>query len=178
MNKKYTVFMVTFVLSLLIGIQDSNASLFNWRTEYFSSESTSRVLPKDWSFGNIFNKSENLTENKQIKTEVKNSAIKIQGTYIVQASGYSSTPDQTDSTPFTTASGSVVRDGTIATNFLPFGTTIRIPDVYGDRIFVVEDRMNKRYRNNIDIWFPERDLAKEFGRKNVKIEIIAELEES
>ncbi|MDP3696818.1 MAG: hypothetical protein Q8R55_02175, partial [Candidatus Taylorbacteria bacterium] len=101
-------------------------------------------------------------------------------THVVRATGYSSTPDQTDSTPFITASGTRVRDGIIAANVyqngrrLPFGTLVRIPEVYGDKIFVVEDRMNIRYKNNIDIWFPERSLAKTFGSKKVTIEIVEE----
>ena len=63
-------------------------------------------------------------------------------TYIVEASGYSSTHDQTDDTPFITASGTYVRDGVVAANFLPIGTVIKIPDLYGNKTFVVEDRMN------------------------------------
>jgi len=115
------------------------------------------------------------------KVVVENQAeFKIIRTHVVQASGYSSTPDQTDSTPFTTASGEHVRDGIIAANIyvngrrIPFGTLVRIPAIYGDKVFVVEDRMNVRYQNNIDIWFPERQLAKEFGRKKVTIEIVEE----
>jgi len=85
---------------------------------------------------------------------------------------YSSTPDQTDSDPFTTASGSKVRDGIIATNLLPFGTKVRIPDKFGDKIFVVEDRMNPRCRYMADIWMPSREQAKEWGAKYLKMEIL------
>lgn len=91
---------------------------------------------------------------------------------VVEASGYSSTPDQTDDTPFITAKGTYVRDGIVATNMLPFGTLIRIPSAFGDKVFVVEDRMNKRYQNHIDVWFPDRQSALEFGRKTVKIEVL------
>ena len=91
------------------------------------------------------------------------------------ASAYSSTPDQTDSTPFITAWNTRVRDGIIAANFLPFGTQIKIPELYGDKIFVVEDRMSRRYTYKIDIWFPEREQALEFGNKKVKIEVVARL---
>ena len=93
--------------------------------------------------------------------------------YLVSITGYSSTPDQTDHTPFITASGVHVRDGVAAANFLPFGTVFRIPELFGDKTFVVEDRMHRRYWLNVDIWFPERDLAKEFGRKIVKVEIVS-----
>lgn len=92
----------------------------------------------------------------------------------VIATGYSSTVEQTDSTPFITASGSTVRDGIVANNLLPFGTEIRIPELYGDKIFVVEDRMNKRKGYyHVDIWFPEYAQAKEFGAKITYIEVLA-----
>ena len=96
-------------------------------------------------------------------------------TYVVMASAYSSTPDQTDSTPFITAWGTQVRDGIIAANFLPFGTLVKMPELYGDKIFTVEDRMNRRYTYKIDVWFPERAQAMEFGNKKVKIEVVAKI---
>ncbi|MBI2036999.1 MAG: hypothetical protein HYT14_01400, partial [Candidatus Liptonbacteria bacterium] len=55
----------------------------------------------------------------------------------VTITAYSSTPEETDSTPFITASGTHVRDGVVAANFLPFGTAVKIPELYGDRLFVV-----------------------------------------
>ncbi|MEA3463954.1 MAG: hypothetical protein U9R14_02680, partial [Patescibacteria group bacterium] len=70
----------------------------------------------------------------------------------VIVTAYSSTPDQTDSTPFTTAFGTDVRDSIIACNFLRFGTRVRFPQVYGDKIFVVEDRMALKNSHKIDIW--------------------------
>jgi len=88
---------------------------------------------------------------------------------------YSSTVDQTDSTPFITASNSHVRDGIVAANFLRFGTKVRFPNIYGDKIFVVEDRMNSKYPHRIDIWMRSREEAKEFGAKIVLIEIIKEI---
>ncbi len=90
----------------------------------------------------------------------------------VELSAFSSTPDQTDDTPFITANGTYVRDGIVAANFLPFHTKIRIPEFYGDKIFTVEDRMHPRYPNGVDIWFPDRDQAKKFARKYSVIEII------
>jgi 3D (Asp-Asp-Asp) domain-containing protein len=85
---------------------------------------------------------------------------------------YSSTPDQTDDTPFITASGKHVKDGIIANNMLPFGTKVRIPEL-GNKIFTVEDRMNKRmglYR--ADIWVPTTKEALRLGVKNVTLEVI------
>ena len=101
----------------------------------------------------------------------KNLSAKIRE-LVVSITAYSSTPDQTDDTPFITARGTYVRDGIIAANFLPFGTKIKIPELFGDKIFIVEDRMNSRYWHKIDIWFPERHDALEFGIKTAKIQII------
>jgi 3D (Asp-Asp-Asp) domain-containing protein len=86
---------------------------------------------------------------------------------------YSSTPEETDDTPFITAAGTPVRDGIVANNLLPFGTKIKIPDLYGNKVFVVEDRMNRRKGNNqFDIWFPSHPQAENFGVKITYIEIL------
>lgn len=87
--------------------------------------------------------------------------------------GYSSTVWQTDDTPFITASGSDVKDGIVANNGLPFGTEVRIPELYGDKVFVVEDRMNERSgAYHLDIWFSEYDQALNFGAKITHVEIL------
>lgn len=94
-------------------------------------------------------------------------------TYTVAVTAYSSTPDQTDDTPFITANGSRVRDGIVATNFLPFHTRVRFPDLYGDKVFLVEDRMNARYATRMDIWMPTRKEAIKFGlKRSVKVEVL------
>ncbi len=90
----------------------------------------------------------------------------------VWVTAYSSTPEETDDTPFTTASGTDVHKGIIATNFLSFGTQVKIPELFGDRIFVVEDRMHRRKTDFIDIWMPTKEEAKEFGIARAKIMVI------
>lgn len=86
---------------------------------------------------------------------------------------YSSTPDQTDGDPFTAASGKRVHDGMIAANWLPFGTKVKIPELFGDKIFTVEDRMNARYGfGRIDVWMEaERKTVNLFGVKRATVEI-------
>ncbi len=64
----------------------------------------------------------------------------------MRITAYSSTVDQTDSTPFITANGVHVHDGVVATNALPFGTQIKIPALFGDKVFTVEDRMARRIK--------------------------------
>ncbi|MCL5017334.1 MAG: 3D domain-containing protein [Patescibacteria group bacterium] len=90
----------------------------------------------------------------------------------VEITAYSSTKSQTDDTPFIAASGKRVYDGMIAANFLPFGTKIKIPELFGDKIFTVDDRMNQRYQNRIDIWCATKSVALKFGIKQATIEIV------
>ena len=89
---------------------------------------------------------------------------------------YNSDPRQTDDTPCITANGfNVCEHGiedTIAANFLKFGTKVQIPELFGDRIFVVRDRMNKRYPDRVDIWFKNYDDAIKFGIRVATIVIV------
>jgi 3D (Asp-Asp-Asp) domain-containing protein len=86
---------------------------------------------------------------------------------------YSSTPWETDGDPHITASGKIVRDGIVANNLLPFGTKIKIPEIFGDKIFVVEDRMNSGASNyHFDIWFENYFEALKFGAKKTYVEIL------
>lgn len=86
---------------------------------------------------------------------------------------YTSTPDQTDDSPFYGATGKHVYDGMIAANWLPFGTKIKIPSVYGDKIFTVDDRMNSRYGyGRLDVWLDTTKTdARKFGVKRVEVEV-------
>ncbi len=88
----------------------------------------------------------------------------------VLATAYSSTVDQCDSTPFITANGTHVHDGTLAANFLKFGTKVKFPALYGDKIFIVEDRM--RSNTKVDLWFPTRQEAINFGARVIEMEIL------
>ena len=85
---------------------------------------------------------------------------------------YSSTEDQTWGDPFITASGNHVRSGIVAANFLPFGTKIRIPELFENKVFIVEDRMHPKNDGKVDIWFPTREQALYFGVQKSRIEIL------
>jgi len=93
-------------------------------------------------------------------------------TVFVIVTAYSSTPWETDDTPHITASGTYVRDGIVAANFLPFGTKIRIPQIFGDKVFVVEDRLSPQKKYHIDVWFPSYEEALHFGAHLTYIEIL------
>lgn len=90
---------------------------------------------------------------------------------------YNSEQGQTDDSPCITANGfNVCEHGvedTVAANFLPFGAKVRMPELYGDKIFTVRDRMNSRYKNRLDIWMVNKADAMRFGVKTVKIEVLA-----
>lgn len=90
----------------------------------------------------------------------------------VTVTAYSSTLDQTDGSPFITANGTYVYDGIVACNFLPFDTKVKFPEMYGDKIFIVEDRMAKKNSHKMDIWMPSRSLALQFGVKSLAFEVM------
>lgn len=100
-------------------------------------------------------------------------SVKVTKTIKMVITAYSSTPEETDDTPFITASGKHVADGIIANNMLPFGTKVRMPNLYGNKVFVVEDRMHQRKGSyHVDIWFPDQKEAKEFGVTLTNIEVL------
>lgn len=101
-------------------------------------------------------------------------------TITVVATAYSSDPAQTDNTPCIPASGYDLckhfekygSGDTIAANFLPLGTVVRFPGKYGDKVFIVRDRMNARYgQGRIDIWMASKEEAKQWGVKKIEMEI-------
>ena len=88
---------------------------------------------------------------------------------LASVSAYSSEVDQTDDTPFITASGKRVRDGVIANNCLVFGVSV----VIEGKNYEVLDRMNTRYGcEKFDIWFSSTEDAWDFGVKELKVNIL------
>ena len=84
--------------------------------------------------------------------------------YTVTVTAYSSARRETDDTPKITANGTLAKDGIIAANFLPFGTKVKIPELFGEKTFVVADRMHPRKKFCVDVWMPSSKNAKKFGR--------------
>lgn len=104
-------------------------------------------------------------------------------TLSVVATAYSSDPAQTDSTPCIPAMSSFdlcanfAKNGiedTIAANDLSLGTKVRFPELFGDKVFTVRDRMNSKYtgKNRIDFWMNEKSEAITFGAKRLKMEVL------
>jgi len=105
-------------------------------------------------------------------TSLETKTIRPKAVYERVVTAYSSTPEETDSTPFITASGNYVRFGTVAANWLPIGTAVRIPEYFGDQVFIVEDRMNRKHPTKLDIWFPSKEEAVQFGTRTTRIEVL------
>ena len=103
-------------------------------------------------------------------TNTRPVALKI---YKVDATSYTSSFEETDDTPELAADGTCTYFGMIASNFLPIGTKVRIPTQFGDKIFTVHDRMNKRYTYRIDVWMAQKKDMRQFGiKRNLPVEVI------
>ncbi len=120
---------------------------------------------------------EELAAQKQANELTKaENGPKIIRTSVHSMTAYNSEPGQTDNSPCITANGfNVCEHGiedTIAANFLKFGTKVMIPELFGDRVFIVRDRMNKRYPDRVDIWMKDHSAAIKFGVKRATIQVI------
>ena len=119
--------------------------------------------------------------SKKVEAEpvVSKKIVKIKDHGYHSMTAYNSEVGQTDSDPCTTANGFNLckhnQEDTVAANFLKFGTKVRIPELFGDRVFVVRDRMNSRYQERVDVWFKNRQDALKFGVRKAKIEIVEEI---
>jgi 3D (Asp-Asp-Asp) domain-containing protein len=108
---------------------------------------------------------------QKVKTSDATGVLK---TMYMDSTAYTSTPEECDGDPFVTADGSDVADGIVATNVLPFGTKIRLPTVFGDKVFTVHDRMNARYSYRVDIWMADHNAMIQYGlKRNIPIEVLS-----
>ena len=93
----------------------------------------------------------------------------------VTVTAYNPSTDQCDDDPLIAASMRKVRSGTIAVSRdlfdqgWVFGRKVRI-EGYG--IFEINDLMNKRFTQRIDIFMWDESQAREFGRKNIKAALL------
>jgi len=88
--------------------------------------------------------------------------------------------NQTDDTPCISADGSDIcerlkrGEKVCAANFVPLGTHLYVDKV---GVCIVTDRMNKRYRNRVDIAMPKNKYkeALSFGRQKLMVRILKEI---
>lgn len=156
------------LLSIIINFSFPNVSLANTIEKPESPVVYKQTILKSRPQVAGVQTASNFEERELGETE----PIKVKYTKYVTLTAYSSTVDQCDDTPFITANGTHVHDGTIAANFLRFGTKVRIPEYFGDKIFTVEDRTHPRYGDRIDIWMETRQQALNFGIRRLKIEVL------
>jgi 3D (Asp-Asp-Asp) domain-containing protein len=113
-------------------------------------------------------KSSHLPQNKGLEAKYAINAV---------ITAYNSDIGQTDDSPCITASGFDVckhnQEDTVAINGYKMGTKVRFPDLFGDRVFVVRDRMNSRFGSSrVDVWMLSRVDAKNFGVKETRMEVL------
>ncbi|AMK10406.1 MAG: 3D domain-containing protein [Pseudodesulfovibrio sp.] len=93
----------------------------------------------------------------------------------VTVTAYNPTTDQCDDDPLIAASMRKVRSGTIAVSRdlfdqgWVFGRKVRIE---GLGIFEINDLMNKRFTQRIDIFMWDESEARQFGSKNIKAALL------
>lgn len=100
----------------------------------------------------------------------QNAELPYYTTYIT-ATAYTSREQETDGDPYTAAWGDHVFWGMVASNAFARGTKIQIPEYFGDKMFSIQDTMNKRYYHHIDIWMPELADAQAWGSRYVEIKV-------
>ena len=180
MNTRKQILVASLIAISFIATTTAQAGFLDWfRSPATSSEATNRG-----SFDTLYASVKNSpATGSEHPTLVANSIAAISSPtgsvsktirkfYMVEVSAYNSEVGQTDDSPFITAKGTHVRDGIVAANMFPFGTALKIPALYGDKIFVVEDRMNTRYQNNVDVWLESKADARKLGRRLLQIEVI------
>lgn len=95
----------------------------------------------------------------------------------VTMTAYNSEKAQTDNDPCHSADGTDLCarniEDTVAANFLPMGTVIKVPELFGDRTFVVRDRTNPKYAHRVDFWMRSKKDALQFGRRQATIVVVS-----
>jgi 3D (Asp-Asp-Asp) domain-containing protein len=111
---------------------------------------------------------------------------------MVRSTAYNSLPGQTDKSPFKTATGARTRFGIVALSrdllrSIPYGSRIVLEDMgswsngsgrgkynamLSKMIFVVEDTMHPRKKGTVDVWFPARRQAIQWGARKLRIRIV------
>jgi len=93
----------------------------------------------------------------------------------VTVTAYNPTTSQCDADPLIAASMRKVRSGTIAVSRdlfnqgWVFGRKVRIE---GLGIFEINDLMNKRFTQRVDIFMWDEGQARQFGKKNIKVALL------
>jgi len=163
-------FIILEVFSLAILLLFSLAAIDDETVNNFNPDQNGKIAAEAEGQAN----SEALSGILNSKLPENEDVIKWAKRFVITA--YTSEIGQTDDSPCITANNFNVCDNgiedTIAANFLPFGAKVKIPELFGDRIFTVRDRMNRRFTNRVDVWMIERPDAVKFGVKIARVEVL------
>lgn len=178
--KRMTVFYWIIIAAVLIALlcrlnMNENKTTFHTSALTKLTESISHVVKRQ----NIL--ADNINENSLSIGALKlNAATGI----IVTVTAYSAEVNQTDSTPHITASNKTVKEGYIALSRdiekdlgLHFGDLILLEGgIYG--IFEFQDRMHKRKKRQVDIFYHSTKEAIEFGVKKATLRVAVKTKEA
>lgn len=90
----------------------------------------------------------------------------------VEVSIYTSRVEETDKTPWTTANNTIVRPGGIAVSrdlLQEVGGFGAMVILRGYGVFMVNDVMNPRYKDTVDIWAGDLIAARKHGRQTATL---------
>jgi len=106
--------------------------------------------------------------------EIKVKQYRVKKAFYTTVTAYSSSPDETSGDPFITASGDRTGDGVMAHQYLPFGTKVRFPELFGEKIFIIKDRLHEKHTSpyHFDMWMQSKTEAKAWGARQIKVEIL------
>ncbi len=112
----------------------------------------------------------------------------------LRATAYNSLVSQTDAQPHITATGARTHFGIIAVsrdllgNIIPYGSLVRLRDLGSyhhsrgvgkfqalldqQGLFIVEDTMHPRKRQQIDVWFEYHSEAISWGLRKIELEVV------
>lgn len=164
MKKNLLIFyrILSFLFIFILSFFDNSSQAEN----FFLEERILEVIIFQGNTLSFFGKEKEIRKEKKEDSYFKILAI---------ITAYSSHPSQTDDDPQITAAGTITREGIVANNFLPFGTKIKMPEIFGDKIFVVEDRMHwRKSKFHFDVWFENENDAINFGTKKSYVEVLKE----
>lgn len=157
-------------IGLISGLVIANAFFLNFAS---ADADTGPRYPDDATVALMVSAMQNQTREYGKLPTAPNAAPR--RTFVVPITAYTSEEGQTDATPCIAARGFDLcahdQEDVVAANFLPIGSKIRIPDLYGDRVFTVVDRMNPRYDRKVDIWMRDIGDARTFGVRRAMIEV-------
>lgn len=177
-NRKTEIIVLMVLVYELCFPHYALAAELNKQDETSNEVEKSIILPK-FTISTSTNEILSEPESADQAVIIEAPTYKVVKSYVVPITAYNSEPGQTDDSPCRTANGFNLcqnnEENVIAANFLKFGTKVRIPEYFGDRIFTVQDRMNARYYYRADVWFKTKLDARKFGIRVLKIEVVEEI---